>query len=332
MDKQRVAQDKSELVEQLPEACSDEAKALEFMEQQRWHGEPFCPHCGCFGAVQMRDRASGERNKRGLWRCKDCGKQFSVRIGTVLEDSRIPLRHWCYAFWAACSSKKGVSALQIKRMTGLSYKSALFLMHRVRYAMADEPGTAREMGGVIEADETYIGGKPRNQHRQRVDGKPNYGAQAGNRSDKACVVALVERGGEIRPVHVDHRIGRGARSALINNVSRDARLMTDESPIYRKIGQRFASHETVKHSAGEYVRLGAQQIGVHVNTAESFFALLKRGVNGTFHSVSKKHLHRYLSEFQFRWNTRGLEDGARTAEAIRRAQFKRLTYREPVRG
>lgn len=134
----KVAQDKSKIVAEIPAACSDEATAVEFMEKVRWGGEPFCPHCGTVGECrQMKDRTTGERSKRFLWRCMACRKQFTVRVGTVFEDSRIPLRHWCYAFWAACASKKGVSALQIKRMTGLSYKSALFMMHRIRFAMAD---------------------------------------------------------------------------------------------------------------------------------------------------------------------------------------------------
>ncbi len=315
--KHEVAQDKSAIVAEIPAACSDERKAVEFMEKQRWNGEPYCPHCGCFGPVQMRDRATGERNKRWLWRCRDCGKQFTVRVGTVLEDSRIPLRHWCYAFWAACSSKKGVSALQIKRMTGLNYRSALFLMHRIRYAMADEPGTARALSGTVEADETYVGGKPRNRRR---------GGQ-GAKADKECVFGVVERGGELRPVHIPRIDGRSARSSLLHHVSRDARLMTDESYLYRTVGKFFAEHMTVKHSIEEYVRGEA-----HTNTIEGFFSLLKRGIYGTFHSVSKKHLHRYLSEFQFRYNLRKVDDGARTVAAIRKAAFKRLTYAQQLEG
>jgi transposase-like protein len=317
--KQRVAQDKSSIVDQLPEACSDERKAVEFMEAQRWQGEPYCPRCGVFGPVQMRDRATGGRNKRFLWRCGSCKSQFTVRVGTVLEDSRIPLKHWAYAFWAACSSKKGVSALQIKRQTGLSYKSALFLMHRIRFAMADAPGTSRPLTGTVEADETYVGGKPRNPN------KKNRGTYSDR---KACVLGMVERGGELRPVHVERNEGVDVRSALVNHVARDARLMTDESYLYRNVGKLYlGGHEAVKHSIREYVRGDA-----HTNTIEGFFSILKRGIIGTFHSVSKKHLHRYLAEFQYRYNTRAMEDGERTAEAIRRSVFKRLKYREQVRG
>ena len=309
--------DKTGAIANLPVACSDETKAVEFMEQTRWNGEPYCPHCGGFAVRQMKGR-DGLRNARFLWHCGDCEKQFTVRIGTVFEDSRIALRHWCYAFWQACASKKGVSALQISRVTGVSYKSALFMMHRIRFAMADAPASTRPLSGTVEADETYVGGKPRN---------PISGAH-GPRGDKACVVGMVERGGEIRPLHVESKEGRGVRSALVNHVSRDARLMTDESYLYRSVGKLFAGgHESVKHSIREYVRGD-----VHTNTIEGFFSLLKRGVYGTFHSVSKKHLHRYLSEFQYRYNTRAMDDGERTVEAIRKAQWKRLMYREQVGG
>lgn len=315
--KAKIAKDKSSIVAELPAACSDETKAVEFMEQTRWKGEPFCPHCGCLNARQMMGR-DGKRNVRFLWQCRDCGKQFTVRIGTVFEDSRIPLRHWCYAFWAACSSKKGVSALQIKRQTGLSYKSALFMMHRIRYAMADVPGEARSLTGTVEADETYVGGKPRRRGHKNIGVKDN----------KACVVGMVERGGEIRPLHVAGDTGPSVRGVVLGNIGRDARLMTDESYLYRKVGKLFAGgHESVKHSVGEYVRGDA-----HTNTIEGFFSLVKRGMYGTFHSVSKKHLHRYLAEFEFRYNARQVDDGERTLRAIRKADGKRLTYRQQIAG
>src|SRR6266513_1416383 len=154
----KVAQNGSQVVAELPRACSDELAAVEFLERQRWGDSPACPRCGATDVYQMKGR-DGERNTRFLWACRDCGDQYTVRIGTVFEDSRIPLRHWCYAFWAACASKKGVSALQIKRQTGVSYKSALFMMHRIRWAMAEAP--TGPLGGIVEADETYVGGKPR---------------------------------------------------------------------------------------------------------------------------------------------------------------------------
>jgi len=155
----KVGQNKSEVVHELPAACADEAAAVEFMEKRRWGDAPSCPRCEDSDVNQMRDRKTGDRNGRFLWRCRGCDRQYTVRIGTLFEDSRIPLRHWCYGFWAACSSKKGVSAKQIQRQTGLSYKSALFMMHRIRWAMA--PCDVEKLSGTVETDETYVGGKPR---------------------------------------------------------------------------------------------------------------------------------------------------------------------------
>src|SRR6266567_8008667 len=161
----KVTQNRSQIVAELPRACSDELGAVEFLERQRWGDSPACPRCGATDVYQMQGR-DGKRNKRFLWACRDCGDQYTVRIGTVFEDSRIPLRHWCYAFWAACASKKGVSALQIKRQTRLSYKSALFLMHRIRFAMT--PDRSPRLDGTVEVDETYVGGKPRNPSLQAI--------------------------------------------------------------------------------------------------------------------------------------------------------------------
>jgi transposase-like protein len=327
----KVAQDKSGIVAELPAACSDELAAVEFMERQRWGDNAACPHCGATDVYQMRGR-NGQRNARFLWRCRACAEQFTVRIGTVFEDSRIPLRHWCYAFWAACASKKGVSALQIKRMTGLSYKSALFLMHRIRYAMT--PNRSPRLDGTVEVDETYVGGKPRNPSRQAIlsmsyeERKPwrkEREGRKGRGTEKAPVVALIERGGRVRAHVVADVSGKTLKGAIRENVRRTARIYTDELSSYRGIGREFAGgHQTVRHSLREYARGD-----VHVNTAESFFALLKRGLIGTFHAVSRRHLHRYVNEFAFRWNHRKEDDGARTVAAIRGAEGKRLRYREP---
>jgi len=269
---------------------------------------------------QMRDRKTGARNKRFLWRCKGCGKQFTVRFGSVYEDSPIPMRHWAYAFWKACSSKKGVSALQIKRETGLTYKSALFMMHRVRFALAEDYRVQPKLTGTVEADETYVGGKPR--YLQSRSG-PRVG-----RGRKTPVVSLVERDGKIRsffPVDVTaENVGR----ILAENITRDSHLMTDSAMIYRNspIARQFAQHGMTDHSRREY----AKPDGTHSNTVESAFSLLKRGIMGTFHNVSRKHLHRYVAEFDFRWNNRKIDDGARVAQAIRQAEGKRLRYKEPV--
>lgn len=312
--KTKVGQDKSKLVAGIPRACSDELSAVEFMEHQRWGDSPACPRCGDLDVSQMRS-ATGERNKRFLWRCRGCKRQFTVRVGTIMEDSAIPLPHWCYAFWAACASKKGVSALQIKRMTGVSYKSALFMMHRIRWAMAgDDDGG--QLTGTVEVDETYVGGrKPKGQRRM---GRPSP-------RDKAPVVALVERYGRVRARHVPDVTAHTLRSAIRENVALPARIVTDEFNCYARVPRDGYQHETVCHSAGEYARGD-----VHTNTVEGFFALVKRGLYGTFHAVSRKHLHRYLGEFEFRYNTRWLDDGDRTMLAIQAADGRRLTYREQV--
>jgi transposase-like protein len=326
-----VGGDKSEIVAALPRACSDELAAVEFMERQRWGDSPACPRCGATDVFQMMGR-DHQRNRRFLWGCRGCAKQFTVRIGTVFEDSRIPLKHWCYAFWAACASKKGVSALQIKRVTGLSYKSALFLMHRIRFAMTPERSARLE--GTVEVDETYVGGKPRQPSLQVMQAmtyqerKPFMEARKSERgwgTKKAPVVALVERGGRVRTRVVADVSGKTLKRVIRESVRPSAAIHTDELGSYRGIGDHFAGgHHTVRHSVREYARRG-----VHVNTAESFFSLLKRGLIGTFHAVSRRHLHRYVNEFAFRWNHRTEDDGARTLAAIQGAEGKRLMYREP---
>lgn len=306
-----------QIVKNIPKACADENAAVRFLELQRWGSSPVCPHCGSEHVYQMKDR-NGDRSKRFLWACRACTKQYTVRIGTVFEDSRIPLRHWCYAFWAACASKKGVSALQISRMTGVSYKSALFMMHRVRYAMADDPATPGPLTGIVEVDETYVGGKP----KVKVEGR-RRGSQYAN---KAPVVAMVQRNGEVRAMVMPTVNAKNLGVAISQNVHKDARLMTDEAAYYKTPGKSYASHETVNHSFGEYSRGD-----VTTNTVEGFFSILKRGVNGTFHSISKKHLHRYVSEFAYKYNTRKLTDGERTVLAIQKSQGKRLMYRKPIK-
>ena len=299
-------------IQELPAACADEAVAVEFMEKHRWGDYPGCPRCGDMDVYQMKSR-DGEREKYYRWRCRGCKKQFSVRTGTVFEDSRIPLRHWCFAFWRASTSKKGVSALEIHRQTGLSYKSCLFLLHRIRFAMT--PTDGNPLTGTVEVDETYVGGKPRYPRNKRKA----Y-------TSKAPVIAMVERGGQVRSFHVPDVTGKTLKNAIRDNVDRRARIMTDEATQYQGIGSEFkGGHETVKHSAGEYVRGD-----VSTNTVEGYFSIVKRGLNGIYHSVSKQHLHRYLAEYEFRYNGRRLSDGERTVAAIQAADGKRLRYRAPV--
>jgi transposase-like protein len=308
-----VATSQSRIVRAIPAACADEATAVEFVEQLRWGSDPACPRCGDTDVAKMMSRDGTTRNARYLWRCHGCKRQFTVRIGTVFEDSPIPMRVWCYAFWKACSSKKGISALQISRETGLSYKSALFLMHRIRFAMAPEPG-APKLSGVVEADETYVGGKPRNRTPRGAEG-PNW------RDKKTPVFAVVERGGKVRAMPLERVTAETVKSVLFAHVEPSAKLNTDESTVYVWASKPWeGGHETVNHSAGEYVRGSAS-----TNSIEGFFSLIKRGIYGTFHSVSKKHLHRYVDEFAFRHNTRTLDDGERTEAAIRGGNGRRFT-------
>ena len=298
----------------IPLACADEKAAVEFMESQRWEGHPGCPRCGDMAVYQMKDAKTGERQANYRWRCKGCKQQFTARTGTVFEDSRIPLRHWCFAFWRASTSKKGVSALEIHRQTGLSYKSALFMLHRIRYAMADS--VTRPLTGTVEIDETYVGGKP------RFKGK---GIRA-EWSTKEPVVALVQRGGKVKTQHVADVTARTLSKLIRASVDRRARIITDEFVSYKRVGKPFkGGHETVNHKRKEYVRGD-----VTTNTVESFFATVKRGLNGIYHAVSKEHLHRYMAEFEFRYNNRHIVDGKRIQAVIRASEGKRLLYREPL--
>jgi transposase-like protein len=316
---------KSPILTAAREVGRDEAKAVAFFEAYRWGGRPACPQCGSVAVYQMRDRETGERNKDFRWRCRDCGKMYSVRTGTVLEESRLPVWVWLHAFWRACASKKGVSALQISRECEITHKSALFLMHRIREAMRDEIGG--KLTGVVEADETYVGGKPRGRNRVKGAGpsvKDTGRKLTGRGTRKAPVVAMVERGGRVRARHITSITAKNLQDAVRDWVHSDATLYTDSEVGYRGLWRTFGDrHQTVNHSIHEYAR-GP----VHTNTIEGFFSLLKRGVYGTFHSVSKHHLNRYLDEFAFRYNTRAMDDGMRTVEAIRGAEGKRLVYRQ----
>ncbi len=305
----------SPVVEQIPVACANELAAVEFLEQMRWGANPCCVHCGSVDVYKMADAKTGERNSRYLWRCRDCKQQYTVRIGTVYEESRIELRHWCYTFWRAATSKKGVSALEIKRHCQISYKSALFLMNRIRFAMAPD-GSQEPLTGVVECDEVYIGGKPRN--------KGNNPRGRGTR--KTPVFAAVQRHGEIRRRVVANVTGETLKSAIREVVAPFARIMTDENGAYNGIGKDFlGGHSKVCHKAGEYARGD-----VHTNTAESSHALLKRSIVGIYHNVSSEYLHRYLWQADFLWNARKLNDGERTVTAIKAAEGKRMMYRQPA--
>jgi transposase-like protein len=308
---------KSEAIGEIPLACSNELAAVEFFERQRWGSVPVCVHCESSAVYKMTDAATGERNQRFLWRCRECGKQYTVRIGTVYEETRLELRHWCYAFWRASTSKKGVSALEIMRNCQISYKSALFLMNRIRFAMAPDP-TDPKLIGTVECDETYIGGKPR-----LGDGKIH---KRGRGTSKTPVFAAVERNGKIRRRVVADVTGETLKAAIREEVDTRARIITDELASYNGIGSEYeGGHETVCHGTREYARGD-----VYTNTAESSFALVKRGIVGIYHNVSTEYPHRYLWQFDFIWNNRQSNDGERVEAAIRSAEGKRLMYKAPA--
>jgi transposase-like protein len=235
-----------------------------------------------------------------------------------MESSHIPLSKWLFAMHLMGASKKGMSALQLSRMLGVSYKSAWFMCHRIREAIA--PAKPSPLGGqnkVVESDETFIGGKKKNR------------AYAKKEPKKHVVMALVERGGESRSFHVANVSSKTLREKIVTTVDRKSHVMTDELASYEKVGREFSGHGTVNHSANEYVRDGGF---VHINTAECRFSLMKRAVYGTHHSVSEAHLHRYLAEWDFKWNTRKTNDGERAALIAKGIEGKRLTYRPPHRA
>lgn len=308
----------SQIIREIPIACSNETAAVEFFEKQRWGDTPCCMHCGSIGVYKMMDRKTGDRSKRFLWKCNDCRKQFTVRIGTVYEESRLPMRHWAYAFWRASTSKKGVSALEIMRQCQISYKSALFLMNRIRFAMAPEPATAPKLTGTVECDEVYIGGKPR-----PYDGKIH---KKGRGTSKTPVFVAVERSGQIRRRVIPTLSASNIKGAVRDFVDQQSRIVTDENRAYIGIGKEYAGgHHTVTHNTGEYVRGD-----IHTNTAESSNALIKRGIMGIYHNISREYLHRYLWQWDFCWNFRELNDGERTLAAIKSAEGKRLMYKMPT--
>jgi transposase-like protein len=289
----------------------DDNAAREHLESLLWPGGPNCPRCGVMG--DRITKLKGKSTRPGVYKCKDCRKPFTVTVATVMERSKIPLCKWVLAAQLMASSKKGMSALQLQRMLGTTYETAWFLFHRLRECATDpKRGPIGGENKVVEADETYVGGKAKN----KAFGPP---------PKKHPVFALVERDGEVRSFHVTNVNSKTLRPIIVKTASRESYLMTDESTVYPKIGKDFAGHGTVNHSAKEYVRGKFW----YTNTVESYFALLKRGVYGTFHSLSEAHLHRYLAEFDFRHNTRALSDAERGDELLRGAKGKRLVYRQP---
>jgi transposase-like protein len=298
----------------------DEAAAFEALEAIVWREGPVCPHCGCMGRIAplngVKDKKGRER--LGLKKCYDCRKQFTVRKGTLFEDSPIPLHVWFQAAYLMCSSKKGISSNQLHRTLGVTLQTAWFMSHRLREAM--RAGSLVPMGGkggIVEVDETFIGQKGDIQKRRGF-------------AHKHAVLSLVERGGAVRSFHVEGTSAAHLVPILRANIAKEASVMTDEAGQYAHLNKDFASHEYVNHGAGEYGR-GE----VHTNTLEGFYSIFKRGMKGVYQHCSEKHLHRYVAEFDFRYSNRiklGVGDMARTERVLAGIKGKRLTYRGSPEG
>lgn len=308
----------------------DEEAARLWFEAARWDGEPVCPTCGSLKHYKTK--------KPGRYRCgeKECRRDFTVMTGTVMERSHAKLTQWAMAFWMFASSKKGFSAHQLHRALGCQYNTAWFLHHRVMEAMRQGGLDLPPMGGegkVIEADETYFG-RVENPSKRKASGEP-YRKQSGG-VNKRAIVTLVERGGKVRSFHVPRADKKTVQKIVADNIAYESRLHTDESKLYVGTGEIFHRHETVNHADKEYVRKGGWSGGeywpvVHTNTAEGYFSIFKRGMRGVYQHCSEKHLHRYVAEFDFRYNHRealGVDDEARCTAAIRAAEGKRLTYHQ----
>jgi transposase-like protein len=298
---------------------TDPDKAREYLESVRWPDGPYCPHCGT--TSEGVTKLEGKAHRAGLYQCNECGQQFTITVGTLYERSHIPLNKWLLATHLLCASKKGISSHQLWRMLGFgSYRTAWFMAHRIREGM--KPTNPTALGGegkIVEADTTYVGGKEKNKHKSKRT-KGNIGGKG-----KIIVHTLVERGGRARSDHIANVSGKTLRPVVMKQVNRKSTLMTDTAGGYMDLGKDFARHEMVDHGAGEYVRGDASS-----NTVESYFAILKRGIVGTYHNISEAHLKRYLAEFDFRYNERialGVDDAQRAEKALKGITGRRLTYR-----
>jgi transposase-like protein len=304
----------------------DDTLAREWLEARVWPNGPVCPHCGNVDQAKITS-LKGKAHRPGVYQCNEpeCRQQFTVTVKTVFERSKFPLSKWLAALFLLTASKKGVSAHQIHRSLGISYKGAWLMMHRLREAMRQ--GGLGPLGGegkIVEADETYYGRMAAPTIRQ-PDGKPFV--KPSKTANKRPIVALVERGGNVRTFHVPFADKAGVQKIVKENIAKESRLHTDESRLYFGMDQHFADHETVRHTAKEYVR-----DDVHTNSAEGYFSIFKRGMRGVYQHCAEKHLHRYLAEYDFRYNHRtklGYDDLARAEVLAANIKGKRLTYRRP---
>jgi len=299
----------------LAQEYADEDKARDLLESLLWPDGPVCPHCKNHKgkAIYKLNPKAGSKTRKGVHKCGACRKQFTVTVGTILEDSHIKISKWLMAFFILCSSKKSISALQLSRMLKLGYQASWFMAHRIRFAVGQEMPLYRLLKGVVEVDETFVGGKD--------DRTTKF-------SRRTPVMALIEQGGQMRTRVVPNVSQRNIGNALRDCVEKEAVICTDELPAYPKAAKNFKAHHTVNHSKFEYILKTPGGISAGTNHCESFFGLLKRGVHGAWHCVSREHLHRYANEFAFRWNTRELTDGERMETAIGLSTGKRLTYRQ----
>ena len=301
-----------QIIDQFP---TDDT-AREHLEGIRWKDGIFCPHCKCSDQAKFSTIAANPESKvrAGLRWCANCEKQFTVTIGTIFEASKIPLRKWLIAWYLICSSKKGISSLQLQRNLELgSYRTALFMAHRIRFALKD-PTFSEKLSGTVEVDETYIGGKTVGKGRRFT-------------GNKVPVVSLLERGGKVRSQVMRHVTGQNLKQVIKDNVAICSDVNTDDNYGYRGLEPKF-NHHVVKHSAKEYVRREKNRL-VTTNGVEGFFSLLKRGVVGTFHHISEQHLPLYLAEFDHRHTCRKMTDGERTDVGLTKAVGKRLIYKTP---
>jgi transposase-like protein len=302
---------------------TNEAAARAHFEKMRWPDGPICPHCGTIDeATELR----GESTRAGLYKCRACQKPFTATMGTLYEKSHIPLHKWLLATHLMTASKKGISAHQLWRMLGFgSYRTAWFMAHRIREGMRElfpeETGPLGGEGKTVEIDETFVGGLEKNKHRNKRKHAGTGGA------GKEAVFSLIERKGRVRSHHVTKVSAKTLRPILQAHVDAATFIMTDEGGPAKKIGSEFEHPGSVNHGIGEYVRGD-----VHINTAEGYFSVFKRGIYGTFHHISRQHLKRYLAKFDFRYNERaalGINDNMRAARALKGVVGKRLTYDQP---